>query len=135
MVKPEGQPLFQYEGVANLKGTTYRVSVLARSAWKSDIERAINKAGGYNASLSEGKTVGNKTELDPMFAFAGIAYAITFQSDSVLTERSCARPSSLTRLLRSDFSLVPDGDLQDKRISRPAIAGKNSQLAPLRSRP
>ncbi len=114
MVTQNSLPLTQYEGTAIVNGTVYRVSVLVKGdRWKSDVLKAVNKAGGYDVSLDEGK------ELPPSVRYrmanildaSRICYEVTFSPDCCLTQGALNK-KPITVLMRSDLSIIYDGELQ-----------------------
>jgi len=120
-----------WEGVANYRNTTFRVCVIAKEgSWMNDLVKAVNRAGGFNVRL--GPKAG---ELDLKLSLgvsiinnsrkAGMpftpSYIIDFEPDHVLTENASRQPS-VTVLMKSDFSIIRDGEFQ-----KPQKKGGNGQ--------
>jgi hypothetical protein len=102
----------EFSGVATFRESTYRVSVIAKGdLWKSEVVKAINRAGGHNVSVDEGKPVTDPHAYANTFAASRISYEVTFTPDNALTEGGVRKPS-VTKLLRCDYSIINDGELQ-----------------------
>lgn len=109
----DGARFQEFCGVATFRDSTYRVSVIAKGdKWKSEVEKAINKAGGHNVSIDAGKPLAdNPQAYAQTFAASRISYEVTFTPDHALTEGGMRKPS-VTKLLRCDYSIINDGELQ-----------------------
>lgn len=131
----EPEALLQYDGTATYKATSYRVSVICKaSAWKKDVEKAVGKAGGYNVSLGDGKILANHESYAYVFAASRITYEVTFTPDHALTENASRHQPAIT-LIKGDFSIIRDGDLQESHKAFKQSLGQNLRQPIFRLRP
>ena len=99
--------MVKYSGTAACGDSTYRITVIARSgSWKDDAMHAVQKAGGRYVTLYEEPGATSDESLP-----RGAAYSVTFISDGALTMKTAGKKPE-TVLLRGDFSIYHDGDLQ-----------------------